>query len=179
MADYKAMDIAKWFLAYNQDNPEFNDITPLKLQKLLYYAFGTYYALTDKKLFEEPIVAWQHGPVVKNVYQAYRHFKNKPISFDEVFSYDKFTQEDKEILESVYDRFGQYSAWKLRNMTHAEVPWVQTPDNCTIAPELIKEYFEQNYINTDSFSIISDALDGNGLSKPFDNVKDLMEALNA
>ena len=179
MADYKAMDIAKWFLAYNQDNPEFNDITPLKLQKLLYYAFGTYYALTERKLFDEPIVAWPHGPVVKKVYEAYRHFKSNPISFDEVFNYDRFSQEDKDILASVYDRFGQYSAWKLRNMTHSEDPWALTADNCTISPELIKKYFEDNYINTESVYVISNALNGKDLSEPFDSIEDFLEALNA
>jgi uncharacterized phage-associated protein len=41
------------------------DLTHLKLQKLVYYAQGFHLGLFDKPLFEEPIEAWAHGPVVQ------------------------------------------------------------------------------------------------------------------
>ena len=43
------------------------DVTPLKLQKLLYYCQGYALAFTGKPLFLEPIEAWRFGPVVNNI----------------------------------------------------------------------------------------------------------------
>ena len=57
-----------------------------------------------------------------------------------------FTKEENELLSEVYDTFGQYSAWKLRNMTHQEAPWQETPQNGTISTEKIKNYFEKEYL---------------------------------
>lgn len=36
---------------------------------------------------------------------------------------DQFSQDQLDLLEEIYDVFGQFSAWKLRNMTHEETPW--------------------------------------------------------
>lgn len=44
------------------------------------------------------------------------------------------------------DYFGQYSAWKLRNMSHEERPWKETVINNTIDPGLIREYFLEVYV---------------------------------
>ena len=46
----------------------------------------------------------------------------------------------------MYDIFGKYSAWGLRNMTHQEAPWLETQRNEVIPLPLIKEYFEKTYI---------------------------------
>ena len=75
MANHTASEVAKWFLAYNRDvlaeeGGEY--ISNLKLQKLLYYAQGSFLAVTDSPLFDDPIVAWQHGPVVESVYHEYK-----------------------------------------------------------------------------------------------------------
>ena len=47
-------------------------ISNLKLQKLLYYCQGTYLAIKGTPLFEHPIEAWEHGPVVPEVYHQYK-----------------------------------------------------------------------------------------------------------
>lgn len=146
---YTADEIAKWFLAYNRAIMEEGDseyISNLKLQKLLYYAQGTYYAITGNKLFNDPIVAWRHGPVVEAVYHDYKANGSSGIVFNEEFDFDKFDKETQEILEEVYDCFGQYSAWKLRNMTHEEKPWKETDINHVIDAECIRAFFQEEYI---------------------------------
>jgi uncharacterized phage-associated protein len=56
--------LPRHFLKLSQ--PDIGDvISNLKLQKLLYYAQGFYLAIYGKALFEEDIVAWEHGPVVR------------------------------------------------------------------------------------------------------------------
>lgn len=145
---YSALDIAKWFLAENRRrmiDGESDFLTHLKLQKLLYYAQGCHLAIKDKKLFGENIVAWAHGPVVEKVYSKYKDFGSSPIVFDEEYrqTIDATTEG---ILREVFDVFGQYSAWKLREMTHSEEPWKNTPRNGVIDTNLIKDYFKREYI---------------------------------
>lgn len=149
MAKYTAETIAKWFLAYNREKTDTEGadlISNLKLQKLLYYAQGTFLGVTENPLFDDPIVAWDHGPVVVDVYHTYKSNHGDGIEFNEDFDFSQISPEDELILESVYENFGQFSAWKLRNMTHAETPWMDTPRNHEISQEKIKDYFLEKYI---------------------------------
>ncbi len=146
---HTASDIAKWFLAFNRKVMREGDseyISNLKLQKLLYYAQGTFYAMTGKKLFNDPIVAWRHGPVVVDVYHEYKENGASGIEFDEPFEFSEYNEETNGILEEVYEYFGQYSAWKLRNMTHEERPWKETNLNEEISPEVIRDFFLEEYV---------------------------------
>ncbi|MDT2193876.1 type II toxin-antitoxin system antitoxin SocA domain-containing protein [Paenibacillus larvae] len=38
------------------------------MQKLLYYVYADFLLATGKKLFKEPIVAFEYGPVVEEVF---------------------------------------------------------------------------------------------------------------
>jgi len=70
-----ADNVARWFLSRNRLRSlsgESDFISNLKLQKLLYYAQGIHLALYGKPLFNDPIEAWQYGPVVDSVYQTYK-----------------------------------------------------------------------------------------------------------
>ncbi len=149
MKMHSASEVARWFLSRNNQNVLEDGgelISNLKLQKLLYYAQGTYLAITDTKLFNDPIVAWQHGPVVQNVYNEYRVNGSNGIENFEPIDLNNFDEETNEILEAVYQNFGQYSAWKLREKTHNETPWKETKRNDEIKTESIKEYFLKEYI---------------------------------
>ena len=149
MRTHKATEIAKWFLAHNRtvaDEEGADYISNLKLQKLLYYAQGCFLALKGTPIFSDDIVAWQHGPVVESVYHEYKYNGANGIIFDDDFDFSDFTEEENDVLSEVYDVFGQYSAWKLRNMTHEETPWKDTPQGEVISPDKIKEYFQKVYI---------------------------------
>lgn len=149
MARYTADTIAKWMLAYNREKADAEGadlISNLKLQKLLYYAQGTYLGITGHPLFDDPIVAWEHGPVIVDIYHQYRDNHSKGIDFTDDFDFSQILSQDEAILEAVYENFGQYSAWKLRNMTHTETPWKSTPRNHIIDTKLIRDYFVEHYI---------------------------------
>jgi uncharacterized phage-associated protein len=135
-------DIADYFL--NRADPEVGDlISNLKLQKLVYYAQGLHLALYDAPLFPEPIEAWMHGPVVPVLYHKYKEYKSEAIPrVERVENLHRFTQEQVELLDDIYELYGQFSAWKLRNMTHEEAPWKETELNCVIPQELMKEFFK-------------------------------------
>lgn len=117
--------------------------------KLLYYAQGAFLGLTGKPLFEDDLVAWAHGPVVVDVYHEYCSNGARGIEYDDdkLRPKEEYTQEEKNILNQVYDYFGQYSAWKLRNMTHQERPWKETMQNHVIPKQLIEEYFREEYVD--------------------------------
>ncbi len=117
-----AHDVAEYFLARDDENSG-ELISNLKLQKLAYYAQGVCLAAYDKPLFVETIEAWTHGPVVPSLYHEYKKYGDGKIESSNDFDADKFDAEATDVLEVVYSTFAQYSAWKLRNMTHEEPPW--------------------------------------------------------
>lgn len=140
---FKVEDIADWFLNENRKQMNFEDseyITNLKLQKLLYYAQGFYLAKKNTPLFKEEFLAWEHGPVIRKIYDKYKTNGSKGIEYDEDFIAN-IDEQTETILQYVYDEYGKYTAWKLRDMTHEETPWKTTPRNEVISKEKIKEYF--------------------------------------
>ena len=135
-----ALDVARYFLA--QSDPDAGDtISNLKLQKLLYYAQGVTLALTGNPLFPEAIEAWQHGPVVPSVYRKYKDSGAGPVKLDGGVDFDQFDENTREILNDVYQVYCQFSAWKLRNMTHDEPPWANTPQSTEISHAQLTDFF--------------------------------------
>ena len=133
-------DVADYFLSLADENAG-DLISNLKLQKLVYYAQGFYLAFYGKPLFPEKIHSWEHGPVVKSLYHSYKQYGSSAIPPPNDIDFDKFDPETREFLDEVYEEFGQFSAWKLRNMTHEEPPW-QISKGGVIAHRSMKEYFK-------------------------------------
>lgn len=135
-------DVANYFLA-NVDEGSGDSLSNLKLQKLLYYAQGLYLGMQDQPLFREPIEAWDHGPVVPALYREFKHRGNRPIEPPEEFEADDYAPEVREILDAVLAVYGQFSAWKLRDLTHAEPPWRDTPRNGEISHDALRQFFSR------------------------------------
>lgn len=137
----KAIQIAEYFLTLCE--PEAGDtLSNLKIQKLCYYAQGFHLAIFGKPLFEEPILAWTHGPVIESLYFTYKQYGSGSVPIPETYDFSVFSNEIKEMLNDVYTVYGQFSAWKLRNMTHEEAPWRNTPQSYEISHEDMKNYFK-------------------------------------
>lgn len=138
----KAYDVAKVFLKLSK--PEYGDVlTNLKLQKLVYYAQGFHLALHNKPLFSEPIVHWEHGPVVEDLYHKLKTYTSKPVPVDNDFEPSSvFTDEQLALIADVNKVYGQFSAWKLRDMTHMESPWMSTGSGQEISHQALKEHFK-------------------------------------
>ena len=145
---YDVKDIANWFLIYNlfmETDQGADGISNLKLQKLLYYAQSAFLALKNELLFSNEIVAWQHGPVIEEIYHKYKDFGSGDIEVN-IENGPQIDKETEKILMNVYDTFGEYSAWGIRNLTHSEKPWLETPLNKVISTETMKESFKENYV---------------------------------
>jgi uncharacterized phage-associated protein len=138
-----ARDVAIYFLA-NVDEESGDNITNLKLQKLLYYAQGFHLAMHDgEPLFDDLICAWEHGPVVPEVYREYKDHGSDPIQRPEHYDAQDYAPEVRELLDAVWRAYGQFAAWKLRDLTHEEAPWRDTPRNEPISRQSLRTFFER------------------------------------
>lgn len=109
------------YLASQEVEPSL--VTHLQVQKLLYYAQGWCLVRSGRVLFQERIEAWEHGPVVADVYSRFKKFENRAIGVEEGRDDPSFAREDRATIEAVWKEYGKYSASGLRDMTHAEAPW--------------------------------------------------------
>lgn len=146
---HSCFDVAKYFLA--QSSEDAGDlISNLKLQKLVYYAQGFSLALTGSPMFAEHLEAWLHGPVVPDLYREYKTFGSGHIPHPEGFDLNVFSAEERELLDEVYEFYGQYSAWRLRQLTHGEMPWRESYKeglNREISLDSLRRYFETQIVH--------------------------------
>ena len=130
------------------------EVTPLMLQKLLYFIQGIYYALFGNPMFVEDCEAWIHGPVYPEVYDLFKDFKYNPIE-DVRFSIldgiaDKLTEDEQRVIDLVVNTFGLYGGKVLERITHNEKPWRDArrgygsniPSKEPLCKESIKVYYE-------------------------------------
>ena len=125
------------------------EITPLALQKLLYYSQAFYKLFTGDYLFDNDCEAWIHGPVYKCIYDRYKCFGRGQI---EINDSDEILLDEIEdyIVGCVVRYFGCYSGKILEEMTHSEMPWILTRRglkkdvgcNRIIEKEFIDTYFK-------------------------------------
>lgn len=130
------------------------EVTPLMMQKLLYFIQGIYSALYGKPIFEEDCRAWVHGPVYPEVYELFRDFKYNPID-DARFALfegttEALTAEEKNVIDLVVNTFGMYGGKVLERITHNEAPWKEArkgyadsiPSSELLPKERIMKYYE-------------------------------------
>jgi uncharacterized phage-associated protein len=142
MTTYYAEQIANYLLT--RPSAEDNDVSNLKLQKLCYYAQGLITAMRGgEPLFHDEISAWDHGPVVASLYHKYKVNGSQPIPVVTDFDIDQIHPADREALNDIYEYYGQYSPWRLRNMTHEEKPWADAYNSTSkrIPVDAMTEYF--------------------------------------
>ena len=126
------------------------DITPLALQKALYYIQGFHFAFYRTFLFPEDCQAWTHGPVYRDIYFRYRDYRFDPIEKTATFDASVFSASEKAICDSVINNLCCYSGKILERFTHNEAPWLTTrgdlpdsaPSDRIIEKSVIGAYFD-------------------------------------
>ncbi|MEQ9867412.1 Panacea domain-containing protein [Pectobacterium aroidearum] len=154
---YSAIAVANAFIE-RAKHYGINDLSPMKLQKLVYFAHAWHLALTGKPLIDEPVCAWRYGPVVPSVYNAFRGYGSGHIPTPAVaYEYSQGvpfpiipTVNDKEsahLIDAVMNTYGNQSAIFLSNLTHQTgSAWDVTKDDhrqgqisgCVIPNEVIR-----------------------------------------
>ncbi|WP_407270363.1 type II toxin-antitoxin system antitoxin SocA domain-containing protein [Radiobacillus sp. PE A8.2] len=128
------------------------EITPLALQKLLYFSQGFNKIINGQFLFNDNCEAWVHGPVYREVYNRYKSFGFNPIEEEfRQYNFNDLHDFEKELLDNIVKNFGCYSGKVLEKMTHIETPWRDTRrelnddehSNRVISKEIIEIYFSE------------------------------------
>lgn len=126
------------------------DISPMKLQKLVYYAHGWHLAVVGDALIDEQVEAWPYGPVVRSLFLEFKGHGASPIKGDRACPNDDVTslgllehlsavaeienetdestsERMKSVIRKVWDEYKGFSAERLSNMTHEPgSPWSKT-----------------------------------------------------
>lgn len=142
---YSIYDVANWFLLKGE-------MTHKKLQKLCYYAQAWCYAIKGYRLEDTDFQAWVHGPVSPALWERFKGFGYDPIKIKGNIK-NVIEPEDLELLEDVWETYGEETGNSLETLTHREEPWIEArrgyePDErCTvvISPETMAKYYKSIY----------------------------------
>jgi len=121
MQSYDAKSIANWFL--ERAKRDGRSLSIMSILKLAYIAHGWRLEMTGEPLFPNRVEAWQHGPVIPDVYSAFRPQGIVPQS--PVPDYPAPTNAaDVDFLEQIYKIYGHMSPFHLSELTHVpNGPW--------------------------------------------------------
>lgn len=132
---YSAIAVANAFIEKAKAKG-IRDLTPMKLQKLVFYAHAWSLVMTNKPLVKDKVFAWTYGPVIESIYHEFKSFGStnitKPgteLAWDDdpnaliEFKYvtPRLPQEDEfssDIVDYVLEAYGDQSAISLSNLTH-------------------------------------------------------------
>jgi|ADGO01.1.fsa_nt_gi Uncharacterized phage-associated protein len=112
--------VADYFIL--KSDAENRVITNKKLQKLVYYAQAWHLVFTNKKLFNDPIEAWMHGPAVRSLWHKYKKYGYSPIT--EKPLRPNIKKDAVALLDEVWRVYGKHDANYLEALTHSEEPWI-------------------------------------------------------
>jgi uncharacterized phage-associated protein len=158
---YEARKISNFLIARSHTHSF--ELTNLRLNKLLYFIHG--WALTSRRegLIRNHFVAWEHGPVIRPVYDAFKTYGDAKITEparyldyisgkNKVVPYDDIPPADTETIMRVFSNYDRYSTGKLVEMSHERGgPWdviftAWSKDhkrNLRIPNDLIRSHFLQ------------------------------------
>ncbi len=118
---------------------EEEEITHMKLQKMIYCLHGWHLAIRGTPAIEEPVEAWKYGPVAGSLYHKFRTCGTAAIE-----SYGREERDGKrvavivnklqggfyEILEHVWRKCVPMTALQLSSLAHAPgTPWEQARES--------------------------------------------------
>lgn len=123
-------------------------ITPLKLQKLLYYVKAWSVVQPwgpsgeQGKIVDGPFMRWPHGPVNRAVYD---HFKAHGRQALQPVSLGQYEPKGpmRDFIDFVGASYVRFPAMTLSVMTHREDPWRLTPDGSVISVARLQTYYEK------------------------------------
>ncbi len=134
---YLPIHIANYLL-WLAERDGVQDMTPMKLLKLVYFAYAWYLTIANEELFAEKVEAWKFGPVIPSLYHEFKRFGSQPITdyaqyYDDIESdepdYPTIDGEDENIWSTVAAVWRHYkgaSGAQLSHITHEPgSPWTE------------------------------------------------------
>ncbi|MEI7811693.1 MAG: type II toxin-antitoxin system antitoxin SocA domain-containing protein [Ignavibacteria bacterium] len=137
----KPLELAYYIINnYSNFKLDKGGITPLKLQKLLYYikAWGT---VANVEFNDLQFYAWKSGPVNSGIYEMFKKYGKAPVQPGQFrVSVDK---RKKTFIDFIIKNYIIFDAFTLSSMTHNEDPWIKTAPGEIIAEQLMTEYYSR------------------------------------
>lgn len=100
-------------------------VTPMKLQKLLYFVSCEYLKATGSELLSEDFCVWQYGPVLPTVYDEFKSFHGGKITTyakdanGDSFAYNENSSPNlKTAIDRIWASFKSKSGVELSQITH-------------------------------------------------------------
>ena len=136
-----ALDISEYIIYYIQSSGGI--ISPLKLQKILYFVQADFLVSTGNPCFSDEIFAYDYGPVVPSVYQKYKIYGGGfiPCRYSDSFI---ISTNDKTRINEMIDLCQPYSATELTAIIQQQAPWknnYHSGFHVAIPKAEIEEYF--------------------------------------
>lgn len=118
---YDARQVANWFVTRaGQDG---RHLSIMSLLKLVYIAHGWHLEMRNAPLIANKIEAWKHGPVIPDVYNAFRG-QGIDVQSTVPAAGPPVAAADAHLLEQIYQGYGNISARRLSELTHEPGgPW--------------------------------------------------------
>jgi len=144
----------------------------MHLQKLVYIAHGWNLAIYNEPLTSDAPMAWDYGPVYRDLWIALRRYGKSPVtkkikiddfdlashfgvidaselgaSLSDQLSEAPLSEEQRELVERVFDLYGKFHAFQLSALTHVKgTPWhdvyKKKGQKYSVIPnELIRDHF--------------------------------------
>ena len=157
--------LAEWFLSKNPQLCGGYIDENTKLNKLLYFSYLMYYAVTGMNLTDDKFEKWDNGPVSREIYKKYRYDNLSRFSDTKVYIEDKYVLEFLEIVNFVYSN---KTARELSEETHEHSIWIDAEKNedidfSKIAEKekcLMKNLYE-TYVGMDFDGMAMEKISGN------------------
>lgn len=148
MSTAKSLSVAQYILdrCKELDDPA---VTPMQLIKLVYVAHGYMLGKYGRPLLDEPVQAWQYGPVVPSVYRAVKDYHSAPVEcVAGATQGESFSEKEREVMDNVARTYGKYTGIVLSSATHRPgTPWQRTWElagkNAPISNDLIENFYAQ------------------------------------
>lgn len=159
---YDARAVANYFLTLAKR--EGKTLDPMGIQKLVYFAHGWHLAIFDAPLIQQRVEAWEYGPVISDIYQAFREFGPNAITRPaKKFEFDPITgvvlesiptisesaddtQDTRALIERVWQSYKHLTSIQLSNLTHLPgSPWTiaRQQNRREIDDALIRDYIRE------------------------------------
>jgi len=131
-------------------------LTPMQLIKLVYLAHGWMLGVYGRPMLEESVEAWRYGPVLRNLYQRVKEFRDLPVVGPIKRSpfggevEEEFSAEESHIIAEVFRIYKDWSGIELSSLTHQQgspwdITWRGTGENAEISNDLIEYHYKSIY----------------------------------
>lgn len=98
-------------------------LNTLKLNALLYYAEAWSLAMFGRELTGDELQAWDSGPMYPSVWSRLGHRGWNDLAAEDLPYTHTLDAETEELLEAVWQAYGEYSLHELEKMIKADAPW--------------------------------------------------------